>query len=85
MIDRQNNAARLKRRAAWILAGFLLVAAYFLVMEHRAHLSGWLQYLPLLLVLACPLMHIFMHRGHGHHGARTPPRTRDTPGDELTP
>ncbi|MBY0438851.1 MAG: DUF2933 domain-containing protein, partial [Burkholderiales bacterium] len=21
-----------------------------------------------LLLLACPLMHIFMHRGHGGHG-----------------
>jgi hypothetical protein len=28
---------------------------------------GWLPY---LLLLACPLMHLFMHRGHGrerHH------------------
>jgi hypothetical protein len=21
-----------------------------------------------LLILACPLLHIFMHRGHGSHG-----------------
>jgi hypothetical protein len=27
-----------------------------------------LGYLPFLLLLACPLMHLFMHHGHGHHG-----------------
>lgn len=42
------------------------VAAYFLLEEHRAHLLGALPY---LLLLACPLMHVFMHRGHGKHGA----------------
>ncbi|MFA6312294.1 MAG: DUF2933 domain-containing protein [Sterolibacterium sp.] len=52
----------------WILVGFFLVAGYFLVMEHRAHLSGILYYLPVLLLLACPLMHLFMHHGHGGHG-----------------
>ncbi len=40
------------------------VAAYFLLTEHLAHVVG---FLPFLLLLACPLMHIFMHGGHGHH------------------
>ncbi len=40
------------------------VAAYFLLTEHLAHVIGALPY---LLLLACPLMHIFMHGGHGHH------------------
>ncbi len=40
------------------------VAAYFLLTEHLAHVVGAL---PLLLLLACPLMHVFMHGGHGHH------------------
>ncbi|MBK4522733.1 DUF2933 domain-containing protein, partial [Enterobacter hormaechei] len=39
------------------------VAAYFLLKEHTAHVAG---YLPFLLLAACPLMHLFMHRGHGH-------------------
>ena len=43
--------------------GFLIVAGFFLLTEHTAHVFG---VLPWLLVLACPLMHIFMH--HGHHG-----------------
>ena len=40
------------------------VAVYFLLTEHLAHVVGAL---PFLLLLACPLMHVFMHRGHGHH------------------
>lgn len=40
------------------------VAAYFLLTEHLAHAVGALPY---LLLLACPLMHVFMHGGHGHH------------------
>lgn len=57
-------------RWKWALAGFLAVAAFFLWTEHRAHLLGVLPY---LLILACPLMHIFHHRGHGHgrHRQRT--------------
>lgn len=47
-----------------VLIGFLVVAGYFLVTEHRAHV---VPYLPYLLILACPLMHIFMHGGHGGH------------------
>ena len=53
-------------RAKWVLLGFLLIAGYFALAEHRAHLDGLLQYLPLLLVLACPLMHVFMHGRHSH-------------------
>jgi len=40
------------------------VAAYFLLTEHLAHVVGAL---PFLLLLACPLMHVFMHHGHGEH------------------
>jgi len=43
------------------------VAGWFLLTEHRAHLFGAL---PRLVLLACPMMHVFMHGGHhhGHHG-----------------
>ena len=37
------------------------IAAYFLMSEHRAHFFAALPF----LLLACPLMHIFMHGGHG--------------------
>ena len=46
---------------------FLIVAAFFLWTEHRAHLLGVLPYFVFLL---CPLIHLFMHRGHGGHGGR---------------
>lgn len=53
------------KRCKWALAGFIAVAAFFLWAEHRAHILGALPY---LLVLACPLMHIFHHAGHWHQG-----------------
>jgi hypothetical protein len=53
-------------RGRWVFWGFLLIVAYFLVTEHWAHT---IQYLPLALVLACPLLHLFHgHGGHGGHG-----------------
>jgi Protein of unknown function (DUF2933)/Heavy metal binding domain len=49
----------------WLgVAVFSAVAVYLLWGEHHAHILGAL---PLLLLAACPLIHIFMHRGHGHH------------------
>jgi len=51
-----------------VTIAFLLIAAFFLLTEHRAHTFG---VLPFLLLLACPLLHVFMHgghRGHGGHG-----------------
>lgn len=36
----------------------------YILIEHRAHLLGVLPY---LIFLACPLMHLFMHGGHGGH------------------
>ena len=56
------------------------IAAYFLLTEHRAH---FFAALPFLLLLACPLMHVFMHRGHGgraggHGHQHNGPPHRDT-------
>ena len=48
-----------------VTLGFLGVAGYFLLTEHTAHVFGAL---PWLLIAACPLMHLFMHHGHGHSG-----------------
>lgn len=49
----------------WIWGTLAIVLGFFLFTEHRAHLFGILPY---LLVLLCPLMHLFMHHGHGHGG-----------------
>ena len=60
-----------------VLCGFSIVAAFYLLTEHTAHVLG---VLPFLLLAACPLMHMFMHHGHhGHGGASsTPPPPADT-------
>lgn len=55
----------LASRAGLVLIGFLIIAGVLLFTEHRAHVLGILIWLP---ILACPLMHIFMHGGHGGHG-----------------
>ena len=47
----------------WVFVGFALIAGYFLFTEHRAHA---IQYLPFVLLAACPLLHLF--HGHGGHG-----------------
>jgi hypothetical protein len=63
-----DNVGGMKSRANIALIVFLVIAAFFLVTEHRAHLAGWIPYWPYLLLLACPFMHLFMHGGHGHGG-----------------
>jgi DUF2933 family protein len=68
--NEQDDRDHANSRTRWVLAGFLAVAAYLLVTEHQAHLSGVLNYLPYLLLLACPLMHAFHHGRHGNHGER---------------
>lgn len=58
----------LRSRTGLTLIAFLAIAAFFLITEHTAHLFGFLPY---VLLLLCPLLHLFMHRGHGDH-ATTP-------------
>jgi hypothetical protein len=57
----------LTSRVGLVFLGFFIIAGVLLFTEHRAHVLGALIFLPLLL---CPLMHMFMHGGHGHgsHG-----------------
>ncbi|WP_439399885.1 DUF2933 domain-containing protein [Bradyrhizobium sp. PMVTL-01] len=51
-----------------MLAVIAAIAGALLFTQHQAHVLGALLWLPLL---ACPLMHVFMHgrqRGGGDHG-----------------
>lgn len=61
------DARRSRLRIPWWLGFCLLlaIALFFLWGEHRTHILGALPY---LLFLACPLIHLLMHRGHGGHG-----------------
>jgi hypothetical protein len=54
-----------RSKAGLVGVAFLAIGAFLILSEHRLHALG---YLPFLLLLACPLMHIFMHGGHAGHG-----------------
>ena len=83
-MDNHTTARRsndqLLRWAIWSLGAAALA---YLVIEHRPHLFGWLPY---LIILACPLMHLFMHRGH-HHASTSTDRTpkRNDAGADASP
>tara|TARA_R110002012_G_scaffold247657_3_gene423327 strand:- start:1106 stop:1450 length:345 start_codon:yes stop_codon:yes gene_type:complete len=47
----------------WAALGLIGAASYFLLVEHQQH---FFEYLPFLILLLCPLMHVFMHGSHGH-------------------
>ena len=69
MESTQHDHSRTRQRSRWVLYGFLTIGGFLLFTEHRAHALGLLPY---LLLLACPLMHLFMHHGHGgNHATRT--------------
>ena len=48
----------------WVFVG--AIAIVLVLVGHGPHVAG---YLPFAILLACPLMHMFMHRGH--HANRT--------------
>lgn len=48
----------------WVVSLVLAALGLYLFAAHTGHI---LTALPYLLLLACPLMHLFMHGGHGHH------------------
>ena len=61
-------------RSNIVLIAFLAIAGFYLITEHRAHVFGLL---PFQILLACPLLHVFMHRGHGGHGDDSPSASHD--------
>ncbi|MET3446511.1 DUF2933 domain-containing protein [Ralstonia sp. 1138] len=80
--QQRDDTAPAITRSKLVLIGFLLVVAYFLWTEHQAHV---IQFLPFLLLAACPLMHVFMHGGHGHRHHGHPPANADradAPGEQ---
>jgi hypothetical protein len=78
------NGRRAGARSMLVFLAFLGIALFFLLSEHRIHALGWL---PLLFLLACPLLHMTMHgghgghagggSGHGGHGSSRPDQSRD--------
>lgn len=70
------NRPRWQTRRGLVLLGFLAIGACFRITEHRAHLALAIPFLPWLLLLACPLIHLFMHHGahRDHRGSGAPAR-----------
>lgn len=64
-------------RGKFVFLAFAIIGAFFLFGEHRAHVLPWL---PWLFLAACPLMHIFMHHGHGGHHRDTIGGSEGQPG-----
>ena len=67
----------------WVLSLAIAALGAYLLVYRTSHA---LLALPYLLLMACPLMHLFMHGGHGGHGRghtghqgeaseRTPPQS----------
>ncbi|RWA75395.1 MAG: DUF2933 domain-containing protein [Mesorhizobium sp.] len=85
---RSGNGSEPRQRGFWtsttglVTIAFLAIAAFFLVSEHRAHAFG---FLPWLLLLACPLLHVFGHGGHGGHHGRSSESDRGSNGDRGQP
>lgn len=51
----------------WTLmaASLVVIVLFFVLREHWGHALGFLPY---LVLLACPIMHLFhRHGGHGRH------------------
>ncbi len=66
-----------RSRTGLALLGFLAIAAFFLLSEHRAHLLGAL---PWVLLALCPLLYLFDHGGRdGHGGEDRAPGDGDKP------
>ena len=68
----EHHQTQSNRWTVWIaFCAFAAIAAVLLWEEHRAHVLGVIPY---LLLLSCPLIHLFLHRRHGGdggHGGRS--------------
>jgi hypothetical protein len=65
MVQSNIPNARIGTSSRWLIALvlFLAIGAFLLLSEHRAHGFYLLLW---LLILACPLLHLWMHGGQGH-------------------
>lgn len=65
-MDQQHARPSFWKTPFAIVATLVAVAAsIYLYLVHKDHV---LALLPYALLAACPLMHMFMHREHGHWG-----------------
>ena len=62
--------------SAWKCAALMVavILAFYVLREHWGHVFGLLPY---LILLACPLMHLFMHHGDQHGPGHNHPAADD--------
>ncbi|MBB4187008.1 DUF2933 domain-containing protein [Sinorhizobium terangae] len=65
---------RWERKWTFLAASLGVIAAFFVLREHWAHALGLAPY---LLLLACPLMHLFHGHGGHHHDRHQGHTTKD--------
>lgn len=68
-----------RSRTGLVLLSSLAVAGFFLVAEHRVHLSG---YVPYGLIGLFVVFHLFMHGGHGGHAGEADEKGESSEGGE---
>ena len=51
-----------------LLIGSILTYIYLKNLRRKIYMEALLNFLPLLLLLICPISMMFMHKGHGHAG-----------------
>lgn len=65
-MDQQHARPSFWKSPFGVVATLVAIAAsVYLYLVHKDHV---LALLPYAFLAACPLMHMFMHRGHGHGG-----------------
>ena len=68
---KKENGINLFSRKAWAVVAVIgIIGLIFLLRDHTSHVF---LVLPFLILLACPLMHVFMHGSHGGHGDDSSP------------
>jgi hypothetical protein len=76
----QSEGSGMNRPLKTALMMVALVGGFYLLREHWDHVAGnWIY----LLLLACPLMHLFHgHGGHGGHGGHATSTTKPADREE---
>lgn len=67
MHTHEDHSPSKRRKTLWIATAILLILAALCYAYATAHSSHIAQALTWGLILACPLMHLFGHGGHGGH------------------